>query len=225
MQSLNMDRIRAFAVANRPQIDLAWHIFIFSPFLLQRFTKYLGPDGPKRARYINLPYLPLAAHLLLGAFIVWRYQYRAVTLGEAPKPEPLDFASGFANALASWILCRHNTRGNPKIQRTAFQAIAVQLGLAAVMAYRHESVEWYHAMVKTHNGFIYVRWVTNIGGPLGIFQNYGEAYTLAVFLGGLLGIMEARFPWEGILGVPVTLALMVALVAVERWVTARVTPR
>jgi hypothetical protein len=148
-----------------------------------------------------------------------------VSSPEPPRPETLDIAMGFTNAILSWRLCKYEARGNPLFARIGFQVFALMILFAALMCYKTASPVWYHALAKTHNGFIYVRWIS-IGGPvLGIFDGLHEAYTISVWFGGILGVMEGRFPLDGILGVPLVLVLQVVLVIVERWISSLITPK
>jgi hypothetical protein len=64
-----------------------------------------------------------------------------------------------------------------------------------------------------------------VGPVVGIFDGLHEAYTISVFFGGILGVWEGRFPWDGILGVPLALVLQVVLVTVERWTSSLITPK
>jgi hypothetical protein len=96
---------------------------------------------------------------------------------------------------------------------------------SALMCYKTSSPVWYHSLAKTHNAFIYVRWIS-LGGPVvGIFDGIRELYTISVFFGGIVGIWEGRFPWDGVLGVPLALVLQVVLVIVERWTSSLITPK
>jgi len=95
---------------------------------------------------------------------------------------------------------------------------------AALMCYLAASPVWYHALAKMHNAFIYVRWLGIIPTALGIYGGFHELYTISVPLGGLLAAWEARFPWDGILGVPLALVLHAVLVIVERRTSSLITP-
>ena len=224
LQNLSTNSIEVFVTSNIAQFDLSWHFLIYTPLILRpRFLRHF--TSSKFARYGNLPYIPLLAHIFLGIVIVFRYQFRAVSSPEPPRPENLDIAMGVTNAILSWRLCKYEHRGNPRLARVGFQVFALMLLFSALMCYKTSSPVWYHALAKTHNGFIYVRWLL-LGGPvIGLFDGYHELYTISVFFGGILGVWEGRFPWDGILGVPLALVLQVALVIIERWTSSLITPK
>jgi len=213
-----------FIASNKAQLDLAWNLLIYTPLILRpRFLRHF--TSSKYARYGNLPYIPLMVHILLGIIIVFRYQFRAVSSPDPPQPETFDIAMGITNAILSWRLCKYEARGNPHFARLGFQVYAVIILFAALMCYKTASPVWYHALAKTHNGFIYVRWISIGGAVVEIFDGAHEAYTISIFFGGMLGVMEGRFPWDGILGAPLVLVLQVALVIVERWISSQITPK
>jgi hypothetical protein len=224
LQNLSTDSIQAFVASNKAQVDLAWHLFIYTPLVLRpQFLRHF--TSSKFARYGNLPYIPLLAHIFLGIVIVCRYQFRAVSSPEPPRPETLDIAMGVTNAILSWRLCKYEHRGNPRLARVGFQVLALMLLFSALMCYKTASPVWYHALAKTHNSFIYVRWLL-LGGPVvGLFDGYHELYTISVFFGGILGVWEGRFPWDGILGAPLALVVHVVLVIMERWTSSLVTAK
>jgi len=95
--------------------------------------------------------------------------------------------------------------------------------LPAVVCYMTGSSVWYRSLAKMHNAFVYVRWQIIIGPALGIFDGYHELYTITVFFGGILGAWEGRYPWDGILGVPLALVLHVGLVVLERFASSVIT--
>jgi hypothetical protein len=162
--------------------------------------------------------------MLLGIAIVFRYQYRAVRSTEPPGPERLDIAIGVANAIISWRLCKYQTAGSPRIARVGFQVMALVLLLSALTCYRTASPAWYHSLAKMHNAFVYTRWFILVWGGLRIFSGYHELYTISIFFGGMLGIWEGRYPWDGILGVPLGLVLHTGLVIFEKWTSSLITP-
>lgn len=218
-----MDSIQEFVISNKAQVDLAWHLFIYVPLvlrpqLIQHFT------SSKFARSSKLPYIPLLLHIFLGIYIVCRYQFRAVSSFEPPRPETLDIAIGVTNAIISWRLCKYEHRGNPRIARVGFQVMGLMVLFAALMCYRTASPMWYHALAKMHNAFVYVRWLIIVGTRLGIYNGYHELYTISVFFGGMLAAWEGRFPWDGILGVPLALVFHMVLVIVERLTSSLITP-
>jgi hypothetical protein len=223
LQSLSIDSIREYVISNKSRVDLAWHLFIYAPLVLRpQFLRHLASS--KYARYGNLPYIPLLIHIFLGLIIVSRYQFKAVSSTVAPQPEMFDIVIGVTNAIISWRLCKYEHRGNPLIARVAFQVMALMVLFASAMCYMTPSPVWYHALAKMHNAFIYVRWTSNIGASLRIFTGFREGYTIAVFFGGILGIWDARFPWDGILGVPFALMLHLAIVLVERFTSSLIPP-
>jgi hypothetical protein len=215
------DRLHFFLAANSRQLDFAWHLLIYVPFLLAKTTTRHFQSS-KAAKLGKLPYLPLLAHIGISFVLVWYYQYLAVTSAEPPLPGKLFAAAGMFNGLVSWRLCRPLTQGNPRLSRGAFQAFAIQLFIAGAMAWRSADPFWYHAVAKAHNGFSYVRLVLAAGRLFKMWSSYNEAYTIAVFLGGLLGVMEANV---GLYGVPLTLVLMLALAFVERSISNMITPK
>ncbi|KUJ21587.1 uncharacterized protein LY89DRAFT_729102 [Mollisia scopiformis] len=219
-----MDSIANFVVTHKPQLDFAWHLFIYLPLILRpSFFKYFTSSKP--AKYAQLPHIPLVVHMILGLAIVGRYQVRAlVSSPSAPKPESLDIALGVMNAVISWRLCKYESKGNPRIVRTGFQVMALMVLFPAYMCYMTASPVWYHSMVKMHNAFIYVRWLIMGGSMAGIWSGFHELYTISVFFGGILGVWEGRYPWDGVLGVPLALVLHVALVVVERYNSSLITP-
>ncbi len=170
-----------------------------------------------------MPYPLLIAHLCLAVFIVGRYQFLAASSGQAPKPQLLDLALGTTNAVVSWRLCKYITTGNIHLARVTFQVLAVQILLASAMAYRYESPEWFHTLAKMHNGFVYARWILHLGPRLGILNSHGETYTMAIFTGSILGVIEAKFPWAGIPGVPLLMGLLLLLNVFEKWTSSQAT--
>ncbi|KAF8860573.1 hypothetical protein BDZ45DRAFT_672477 [Acephala macrosclerotiorum] len=217
-----MDSVQEFIISNKTQVDLAWHLFIYAPLILRpQFLRHFTTS--KFAGYSKLPYIPLLFHILLGVVIVGRYQFKAMSAAEPPQPDALDIAMGVANAIISWRLCKYEHRGNPRIARVGFQVMGLMLLLPAAMCYMTPSPVWYHALAKMHNAFVYVRWLVIIGGGLGIFDGFHELYTISVFFGGILGAWEGRFPWDGILGVPLALVFHLILVIVERWASSLIT--
>jgi hypothetical protein len=225
LQNLSMDSIQELVVSNKVQVDLAWHLFIYLPLVLRSQYLLRHFTSSKYAGYNKLPYIPLLVHILIGLVIVSRYQFRAVSSPEPPLPETLDIAIGVTNAILCWRLCKYEHRGNPRLARAGFQVMALMVLFAALMCYRTVSPVWYHALAKMHNGFIYVRWLDIYWAALKIPSGLHEAYTIAVFFGGILGIWEAGFPWDGILGVPLALVLHMVLVTVERWISSLITPK
>lgn len=163
--------------------------------------------------------------MLLGLTIIFRYQYRAITSGIPPAPENFDVLLGITNALVSWRLCKYEARGNPRLVRVGFQVMALMVFFPAVMCYQTADPVWYHALVKMHNAFIYVRWLIIGGTVISLFSSFHELYTISVFFGGILGVWEGKFPWDGVLGVPLALVLHVALVVVERYMSSFITPK
>ncbi|CZR65730.1 uncharacterized protein PAC_15630 [Phialocephala subalpina] len=218
-----MDSIQAFVASNKAQVDLAWHLFIYAPLVLRpQFVRHF--TSSKRAGYYKLPYIPLLVHIFLGVIIVGRYQFKAVSSTKPPQADALDIAMGVTNAIISWRLCKYESRGNPRIARVGFQVMGLMLLFPALMCYRAANPVWYHALAKMHNAFVYVRWLIDVGGGLGIFDGFHELYTISVFFGGILGAWEGRFPWDGILGVPLALVFHIALVVVERFISSQITP-
>ena len=59
---------------------------------------------------------------------------------------------------------------------------------------------------------------------MGVFDGYHELYTISVFFGGMLGVWEGRFPWDGILGVPLALVFHMGLVLMERFTSSVIAP-
>jgi hypothetical protein len=163
--------------------------------------------------------------MVLGLAIIFRHQFRAAISGVAPVPEIFDVILGITNSLISWRLCKYEARGNPKLVRVGFQVMAIMVFFPAIMCHYTASPVWYHAMVKMHNAFVYVRWLIMVGGGIGLFSSFHELYTISVFFGGILGVWEGRFPWDGVLGVPLALVLHVLLVVGERYMSSLVTPK
>ena len=218
-----MDSIQEFVISNKAQVDLAWHLFIYSPLVLRRdFLRHF--TSSKYATNHKWPYIPLLVHIVLGIFIVSRYQFRSLTSVEPPRPESLDVAIGVTNAILSWRLCKYEARGNPRIARTAFQVMALMVLFPSLMCYRTASPVWYHAMAKMHNAFIYVRWLILGGNVIGVYSGFRELYNISVFFGCMLAVWDGRFPWDGILGVPLAVLFHVVLVIVERWTSSLITP-
>jgi hypothetical protein len=216
--------IEAFVTSNKAQVDLAWHLFIYTPLILRPgFLRHF--TSSKYARYGNLPYVPLLLHIFLGVIITFRYQFRAMSSPNPPRPEALDIAMGVTNAILSWRLCKYESRGNPRLVRVGFQAMGLMILFPALMCYKTASPVWYHSLAKMHNSFIYVRWLIHVGPAVGLFDSFHELYTISVFLGGILGVWEGRFPWDGILGVPLGLVLHVMLVIIERRISSLITPK
>jgi hypothetical protein len=214
LQSLNMDSIEEFIVSNKAKVDLVWHFFIYAPLILRpQFLQHF--TSSKAVKYSKLPYIPLLVHIILGVVIVGRYQFRAVSS---------DVATGVTNVIVSWRLSKYEGRGNPRLVRVGFQIMALMVLFPTLMCYRTASPIWYHSLAKMHNAFIYVRWLMMVGPKIDLYDGFHELYTISVFFGGILGIWEARFPWDGILGVPLALVLHVVLVIVERWTSSLITP-
>lgn len=217
-----MDSIHELVISNKAQVDLAWHLFIYTPLILHpQFVRHF--TSSKFAGYSKLPYTPLLTHIFLGIFIAFRYQFKAVSSAEPPRPESLDIAIGVTNAIISWRLCKYEHRGNPRIARAAFQVMALMLLFTALMCYRTASPVWYHSMAKMHNSFVYVRWLILVGNAIGIYKGFHELYTISIFFGSMLGVWEGRFPWDGILGVPLALVFHVVLVMIERFTSSLIT--
>jgi hypothetical protein len=223
LQNLSQDSIQTFIISHKPHLDLAWHLFIYLPLILRpTFTRHF--TSPKHAKYAKLPYIPLLTHILLGLIIVFRYQFLATISSSPPQPSTIDAALGITNALLAWRLCKYEARGNPRIARVGFQVMALMILFPALRCYFTLSPVWYHSMVKMHNAFVYVRWLIHGGSAIGIFDGYHELYTISVFFGGILGVWEGRYPWDGILGVPLALVFHVLLVVIERWISSLITP-
>jgi hypothetical protein len=220
-----MDSIQEFVISNKAQVDLAWQLFIFLPLILRPEYGAKHFTSTKYARISKLPYIPLIVHILSSIILIFRYQYRAVTSVSPPQPETLDIVLGVTNALVSWRLSKYASRGNPRLARVGFQVMSLMVFFPALMCYldKNASPVWYHAMVKMHNAFIYVRWMLDYGSKLGIWSGAYENYTISVFFGGILAVWEGRFPWDGILGVPVALAFHVVLFVVERFTSSLIT--
>jgi hypothetical protein len=222
LQNLSQDSIQTFIISHKPHLDLAWHLFIYLPLIIRpSFTRHF--TSRRHAKYAKLPYIPLLAHILLGLIIVFRYQFLAILSPSPPPPQTLDAALGITNAIIAWRLCKYEARGNPRIARVGFQVMSLMVLFPALMCYFTPSPQWYHVLAKMHNAFVYVRWLINGGSAIGIFDDYHELYTISVFFGGILGVWEGRFPWDGILGVPLALVFHVLLVVVERWISSLIT--
>jgi hypothetical protein len=218
-----MYAIEELVISNKPRLDLAWHLFIYVPLVLRpQFMRHF--TSSKYAKYGKLPYIPLLLHIILGVVVVFRYQFKALASGEPPVPDVLDVAIGITNAIVSWRLCKYESRGNPRIARVGFQVMGLMVLFPAIMCYKTASPVWYNALAKMHNAFVYVRWLLIIGPALGIFDGYHELYTISVFFGGMLGVWEGRFPWDGILGVPLALVFHMGLVVMERFTSSVITP-
>jgi hypothetical protein len=223
LQNLSQDSIQTFIISHKPHLDLAWHLFIYLPLILRPlFIRHF--TSPKHAKYAKLPYIPLLGHILLGLIIVFRYQFLVTLSPSPPQPSSIDAALGITNALLAWRLCKYEARGNPRIARVGFQVMALMVLFPAIMCYITPNLQWYHAMAKIHNAFVYVRWLINGGSAIGIFDGYHELYTISVFFGGILGVWEGRYPWDGILGIPLALGFHVLLVVLERWISSLITP-
>jgi len=216
-----MDTIEEFVLSNKPQLDLAWQLFIYVPLVLRpNFTRHF--TSSKFAGYNKLPYIPLLLHIFLGLIIVFRYQFKVIT-SVIPVPDIIDVSLGITNAIISWRLCKYESRGNPRIARVSFQVMGLMILLPAIMCYKTSSPVWYHAVAKMHNAFIYVRWLLIVGPALGIFDGYHELYTISVFFGGMLAAWEGNYPWDGILGVPLALVFHIGLVVIERFTSSVIT--
>lgn len=210
--------------------QLAYHLAIYAHLLYQFIPPYLHPvKGPRHARAFGHRFTPLATHIVLSLIIVIRFQYRILTAPASlyphagPVADRIDLLLGLVNAVISWGLCRKLGKGNPNIQRTAFQSFALHVGFCSIMAYWTGSPGWMDAMVKDHNAFAHVRWILLIDGKVKFCANFGEAYTVGFFTGLLVSVAEGKSPAGG--GLPAFLFGMVLLKLVEGWISGKITPK
>src|SRR3954464_7469008 len=87
MESISgqIQSLESFAILHKTQIDFAWTLCIYIP-LFFKFGFMRHFTSSKGAKVNNLPHIPLVVHIVVGLFIVARYQYRALNSTLPPQP-------------------------------------------------------------------------------------------------------------------------------------------
>ncbi|GJC99012.1 hypothetical protein CH63R_11069 [Colletotrichum higginsianum IMI 349063] len=185
------------------------------------YLRYLVPSWrkvttPKHAKYVKLPWIPLALHVLIGTVELFRYYHLAVT-GEPPEPNVTDLVLGLGMAAGSFHLAAYVHEGNIPFVRTTFQGMAAQRALASTLGYVHGDAQWHRASVKLLNNFTWVRWIWACGGHLQGIRTHGDALTAAVVASHPLALWEGDYP----AGIPLLGAIVFALLAVDKWASRK----
>ena len=195
----------------RPQIDLLYTIILYTPFLLPAATRHF--KSSKTAKMMGYPYKALLVHLIAGSIELLRYHVMA--LSAEPSADGIDVTLCILQAVTSMLLCKGINRGNKFVIRTSFQALALQRMLATGISYATTSPTWHRASIKILNQFIYNRYLLGELVKLDIFPGgRPSAFSALVFASGSVALWEGDYPW----GVPMFSALVLGLVAFERWV-------
>ncbi|TPX13075.1 uncharacterized protein E0L32_006501 [Thyridium curvatum] len=222
---LTMDEIQQLLSTYGPQLDLAYHLLLYAPFIASPFKHFFTT---KRAKAAGTPYPPLLGHIVCSLVEVARFQYRQLTAWSRTTliPTELDLALCIINLVCTFGIARRAPRGDARFMRPLFQAMALIRFIATAAGYASADPTWYHASVKSLNGFVWSRVLIDFFFAEKIFgEGYSVAYTAGMFFGLSLSTMEGRYPFSGLLGVPVMLGIMLGLMLFERSMSERITPK
>ncbi|KAJ0159958.1 hypothetical protein CTA2_8833, partial [Colletotrichum tanaceti] len=190
--------VRLLCAEHRVFLEISW--------VSSTYLRYLAPSWrkvatPKHARYVKLPWIPLALHVLVGTVELFRYYLQLAVTGEPPEPELTDLVLGLVMAAGSLHLAAHVRQGNippdPDDVPGDGGAAGARLG----------------AGVPSPGSGGYGR----AEGACRASGRRGDAFTAAVVASHPLALWEGDYP----AGIPLFGAIMLALLAVDKWASRK----
>ncbi|TQN69062.1 hypothetical protein CSHISOI_06413 [Colletotrichum shisoi] len=200
------------------------HVFLEIPWTSSMYLRYLVPSWrkvttPKRAKYVKLPWIPLALHVLIGTVELFRYYHHhlAVT-GEPPEPNVTDLALGLVMAAGSFHPAAYVHEGNIPFVRTTVPGDG---GAAGARLHAGGTC----MVTRSGTGRPSSSWTTSPGSG-----GYGRAEGTSRASGRTGTPSRRPWPryhplalWEGDYpaGIPVFGAIVFAVLAVDKWASRK----
>ncbi|KAK2001545.1 hypothetical protein LX36DRAFT_653286 [Colletotrichum falcatum] len=206
--------VRQLYARHRVLLEMVWISGTYLRYLVPSWRKI---SSPKSAKYLRFPYVPLAVHVVVGTAEVLRYYCQLAMTGEWPKPNAVDLGLCLAMAATSLRLAANVKNGKVAVVRTTFQAMAAQRVVASTLGYVRDDARWHRASIKLLNNLVWTRLIGDHTRYLQGFQTYGDAFTGAVVVSHPLALWEGDYP----AGIPLFVAIVLALLAVDKWASRK----
>lgn len=197
----------------RPELEFAWVILSYSPFLLSTFSY----TSPKVARARVYPYLPLVVHIFTALMIVLRYHARFAALRVWPRPDAVDLALFASFSLSSFVVEAYRSSRSLATIRSGFQAaILLQAVVFGASWARGGDPALFRAAVKLFNWFGSFRavfqFLHRIDPRLAPVKSFAARYEVTMLASGPFAAWEAGVP----AGVPIFFGLITAFMVLNR---------
>ncbi|CAG9954551.1 unnamed protein product [Clonostachys rosea f. rosea IK726] len=165
------------------------------------------------AKFRKASKIPLYIHMVAGAAEIIRYHITA--LADQPSPDLLDLALCLLQSATTLHLAKTLIRGD-QTTRPTYQVSGLIRPFLTLAALYADDEQLHRGSVKLVNGFIYVRLIIFSYRVLKLDRVFtGPAvYAHAIFIGGLLAVYEAGFPF----GVPAYVIQVGLVTSLHRFV-------
>ncbi|CAG9990970.1 unnamed protein product [Clonostachys byssicola] len=166
------------------------------------------------AKFRKASKTPLHIHMVAGAAEIIRYHITALT--DQPSPDLLDLVLCLLQSATTLHLAKTLIRGD-QTTRPTYQVTGLARPFLTLAALYTDDEQLHRGSVKLVNGFIYVRLIIFSYRVLNLDRVFtGPAvYAHAIFIGGLLAVYEAGFPF----GVPAFVIQVGLMISLHRFVT------
>ncbi|CZT10016.1 uncharacterized protein RAG0_14638 [Rhynchosporium agropyri] len=187
--------ISGFLKSNSPELEFAFRLALFAPFLGKTFRLV----RPKQTRIRKFPYLPLVIHILCAPAQFLRYYGSYIQTRNLPVPDRLDLLFSGLFSLTSFILICMRAQRHSNITRTVFQTTITQHGVPFILGYYWGDARLFGLSVRFMSLFSWFRVVHRVlprllpvrfKGP----GKYVVTYDAAIVVGTFISLWEVGYP-------------------------------